>query len=218
MFAFPAKTAFGKVVPKSRIYLHAEPTRRVRDLFASQVAEIRWTHKLSPETLHLPAKPGVPEIEIFELQLKTDTFDTTVLETIDRAIPYPILHRLHSDKGVAYSAAFKRPSEADSSQWVVGARFTSEFVEEDREKLSPLPAALDLGHLYAALMAPLLPLPPRSGEALGDQVARCEAFTRLRRQIDQLTARLHRERQFNRKVELNRQLKPLQAELELLLA
>jgi hypothetical protein len=55
---------------------------------------------------------------------------------------------------------------------------------------------------------------PLSGGSLAHHIERCEAFTRLRRQIDQLTARLHRERQFNRKVELNRQIKPLQAELE----
>ena len=39
---------------------------------------------------------------------------------------------------------------------------------------------------------------------------------RLRRQIDHLTARLHREKQFNRKVEINQQIKPLQAEAALL--
>lgn len=122
------------------------------------------------------------------------------------------IHRLHSEKGTAISAAFKRPSEADSSQWVVGSRFTSAFTTPQPVE-PPLPTAIDLGHLYAALLAPLLPLPARAGEALAAQVARCEAYLRLRRQIDQLTARLHREKQFNRKVVLNQELKPLQAEL-----
>lgn len=212
MFAFPPKTAFGKTIPKSRIYAQAQPTRRIRDLFTSQVAEIRWTHKLSPETLHLPAKPGVPEIEVFEIRLKTPTLDEVVLDTIDRAIPYPILHRLQSEKGVAYSAAFKRPSEADSVQWVVGARFTSAFSELAATQ-PPLPAVLDLGHLYAALFAPLLPLPGRKGEPLARHIGRCEKFLILSRKVDQLTSRLHREKQFNRKVALNQELKPLKTEL-----
>ncbi|MFM2243217.1 MAG: hypothetical protein RLZ97_2072, partial [Verrucomicrobiota bacterium] len=55
--------------------------------------------------------------------------------------------------------------------------------------------------------------PPRAGETLAAQVARCEAYLRLRRQIDLLTARLLREKQFNRKVVLNQELKPSQAEL-----
>lgn len=214
MFAFPAQTVFGKTIPKARIYAHADPTRRVRDLFTHQVAEIRWTHKLSPETLHLAAKPEVPEIEIFEIQLKSDKLDTVVLETIDRAIPYPILHRIHSTKGVAYSAAFKRPSEADSQQWVVGARFTSDFADVPADDLPPLPTALDLGNLYAALVAPLLPLPARKGERLGDHIARCDQFQKVSRKVDQLTSRIGREKQFNRKVTLNEELKPLKLELD----
>ncbi|BCX49853.1 methyl-accepting chemotaxis protein [Haloferula helveola] len=217
MFAFPQKTAFGKIIPKSRIYAHAEPSRRVRELFTSQVAEIRWAHKLSRETLNLPETAGVPEIEIFEIRLKTPTLDDAVLEAIDRAIPYPIVHRLRSEQGVAHSAAFKRPSEVDSSQWVVGSRFTSEF-RPPPEDLPALPTVLDLGHLYGALMAGLMPLPARKREPLGDQVARCERFRILKRQVDQLTSRIRRERQFNRKVAFNQELKPLKAELEALSA
>lgn len=215
MFDFPSSTRFGKPVPKSRIYTHAAPTRRVKELFVSQVAEIVWAHKLSPETLRLPARPGVPEILIFDLHLKGGELDEDVLHAIDRAIPFPLFHRLHGDHGIAFSAAYKRPSEADANQWVTGARFTTPFARPTAE-YPPLPAALDLGHLYAALFAPLLPLPPRPGEDLPSHIARCEAFLRLRRQADQLTAKLHREKQFNRKVELNQQLRPLQAELAFL--
>lgn len=215
MFTFPPQTAFGKSVSKSRIYAHASLSRRVRDLFVSQLSEIVWAHKLSPETLHLPARPGVPEIEIFDLTLKTAVLDDEVLHAIDRAIPYPVIHRIRSEKGIAMSAAFKRPSEADSSQWVVGARFTTAFSNPNQDAL-PLPAAIDLGHLYAALFAPLLPLPSRRGESLAGHVTRCEAFLRLRRQAEQLTARLRREKQFNRKVEINQQLNPLKAEIRAL--
>ncbi|MEI7909440.1 MAG: DUF4391 domain-containing protein [Verrucomicrobiota bacterium] len=215
MFTFPPQTAFGKTIPKSRIYAHAPPSRRVRELFVSQLSEIVWAHKLSPETLHLPARPGVPEIEIFDLTLKTAVLDDEVLHAIDRAIPYPVIHRLRSRTGIAISAAFKRPSEADSSQWVVGARFTSAFSKLKEDGL-PLPAAIDLGHLYAALFAPLLPLPLHSGEHLATHVTRCESYLRLRRQIDQLTAKMRRERQFNRKVALNQELNTLKGELKAL--
>lgn len=215
MFTFPPQTAFGKTIPKSRIYAHAAPSRRVRELFVSQLSEIVWAHKLSPETLRLPARPGVPEIEIFDLTLKTAMLDDDVLHAIDHAIPYPVIHRLHSEKGIAINAAFKRPSEADSSQWVVGPRFTTAFTKSKQDGV-PMPSAIDLGHLYAALFAPLLPLTRGPGEDLSSHVARCETFLRLSRQIAQTTARLHREKQFNRKVAINQQLKPLQAELETL--
>lgn len=214
MFTFPPQTAFGKSVPKSRIYLHSAPSRRVKELFVSQLADIVWAHKLSPETLHLPATRSVPEIQIFDLHLKTSELDAAVLQAIDHAVPYPVIHRLHSSQGLSISAAYKRPSEADSHLWVTGARFTSTFFPHE-SSFPPLPPAIDLGHLYAALFAPLLPLPPRSGEALAAHIQRCETYLRLRRQIDQLQSRLLREKQFNRKVELNQQLRALQKELSL---
>ncbi len=187
----------------------------MKELFVSQLSEIVWAHKLSPGTLHIPARPGVPEIQIFDLRLKTAIIDDDVLNAIDKAVPYPVIHRIHSEKGIAISAAFKRPSEADSSQWVVGARFTSPISKPNQAEL-PLPTTIDLGHLYAALFAPLLPLPARSGESLSAHVSRCEVYLRLRRQIDQITAKMRREKQFNRKVGLNEELKPLQAELQAL--
>lgn len=213
MFAFPPKTAFGKTIPKTRIYTQVNPTRHIRDLFAKQVAEIRWTHKLSPETLHLSAKHKVPEIQVFEIKLKTAKLDEVVLDTIDRAIPYPILHCITGDDGVYYSAAFKRPSEADSTEWVVGARFSSE-ISKPEEKLPQLPAALDLGQLYRAIVACLMPLPIRKDETLEDHVSRCERHRVLKRQVDQLSSRIRKEKQFNRKVALNQELKPLKVELE----
>ena len=215
MFTFPPQTFFGKVIPKTRIQAHAPASRKIRDLFTAQISEIRWAYKLSPETLHIPARLSVPEIQIFDITLKTTAIDDEVLHTIDRAIPYPVFHRLYSEKGTAISAAFKRPNAADPGQWVVGTRFTTAFKKSAAE-LPPLPTVLDLGHLYAALFAPLLPMPPRSGETLAAQIARCEKILRLRRQIDLLTSRLHREKQFNRKVEINQQLKPLLAEADTL--
>jgi hypothetical protein len=212
MFAYPTATHFGKAVPKSRIYSHALPSRRVKDLFISQLAEILWAHKLSPETIRLPATPSVPEIQIFDLTLKGGELDDDVLHAIDRAVPYPVIHRLRSDQGIAYSAALKRPSEADSHLWVVGARFTTPFAPPPAVP-PPLPVALDLSHLYATLFAPLLPLPPRPAEPLANHISRCETHRRLTRQIDQLTAKVRREKQFNRRVTLNQQLKPLLAEL-----
>ena len=217
MFTFPPQTAYGKSVPKSRIYTHAVPSRRVRDLFVSQLSEIVWAHKLSSETLRLSARPGVPEIQIFDLTLKATDLDDDVLHAIDRAVPYPVIHRLHSENGIAFSAAFKRPSEADSGQWVVGPRFTTAFVRPGKE-WPALPVGLDLGHLYAALFAPLLPLPVRPGEDLSGHIARCETFLRLRRNIEQLTAKVRGEKQFNRRVALNQQLKSMQQELSLLSA
>ena len=71
LFAYPEKAAFNRVVPKSKVYEHAKPTRALRDRFVAEVEQIKWRYKLSPETTNLPPRGGVEEIQVFQVQLKT---------------------------------------------------------------------------------------------------------------------------------------------------
>lgn len=212
MFAYPKQAEFDHPVPKTKIYAHTRLSRRVKELFVAQVGEIRWKYKLSPETVHLPARHGIAEIEVFELSLKTPELDDAVLHAIDQAIPFPLLFQLIHGGQVRFAAAYKRPSEADAAKWVIEARFqtTPQPVEASRP---PLPVALDLGGLYEQIIRRHLPLPPRAGENLRDHVARWNAIAALEKEQTLVRARLRAEKQFNRKVELNARLRDLSAGL-----
>ncbi len=215
MFAYPPATALHRVVPKTKIYAHASASKRLKVLFAAQVADITWTHKLSPETLKLPARDGIEEIQVFALALKTPALDPSLLRLIDQAIPFPLLFELVHGDHVRFAAAYKRPSAADSTKWVIEAAFQT----EPRPTLaarSPLPVALDLARLHEQLLRAHIPLAPRYGESLADQVARWVALTSRQKSLRQLETRLAREKQFNRKVELNAALRALAHELETL--
>ncbi|HEY3442233.1 MAG TPA: DUF4391 domain-containing protein [Paludibaculum sp.] len=89
MFDYPKQAEFNHVIPKAKIYSFAKPTRAVRDRFVSQVAEIVWKYKLSPETVNLPARHGIQEIQIFAVALKAAELAEDVLRAMDRAIPSP---------------------------------------------------------------------------------------------------------------------------------
>ena len=67
---YPKQAAFGRTLPKNKIYEHSGANTRLKDLFVEQVEQIVWQYKLAPETINLPAKPGVPELQIFSIQLK----------------------------------------------------------------------------------------------------------------------------------------------------
>ena len=77
-----------------------------------------------------------------------------------------------------------------------------------------LPVALDLAGLYEQMLRRLLPLPPRAGETLKAQVERLGQLRSKQNECRKMEARLQKEQQFNRKVELNAQLRVLQATLE----
>ena len=213
MFSFPPATLVNRVIPKTKILEKARPTARLKALLTGEIQQIRWHAKLSPETIKLAATDHVPEIQIFHLQLKGPSIHPDLIQLLDLAIPQPIIFELVNTEGlIAHSAAHKRPSEADSTQWVTGPRFTSLFTKPPATQ-PPLPTALDLGKLYAALLQPLLPLSARPSEALPALIDRCQQHQTLQRKLSQLTAKVNREKQFNRRVVLNQELNQLKSEL-----
>ncbi|MDP1697901.1 MAG: DUF4391 domain-containing protein [Xanthomonadaceae bacterium] len=213
LFTFPKSSAFGKVLPKSKIYEHSGANTRLKDLFVKQVEQIVWQYKLAPETINLPARKGVPEIQIFGLQLKTPELHREVLRCIDRAVKFPILFELVFAGRTQVVAAYKRPGEADATHWTLSDYFASDWLPADSPRAT-MPVALNLGSLYTQLLLPLIPLPARPQESLAALVERVTKVQAAQREVDKTVARLEREKQFNRKVEINATLRQRKAELE----
>ncbi len=86
LFAYPQKAAYGRVLPKTKIYQYAGASTAIKDLFVRQVDQIAWAYKLAPETINIPATKAVPEIQIFTIALKTGELKQDVLRCIDKAI------------------------------------------------------------------------------------------------------------------------------------
>jgi hypothetical protein len=213
LFDYPKQAAFNRVLPKSKIYEYGKPGQAVRNRFVSQIDKIIWQYKLAPETINLPARPGVPEIQIFTIALKMEELGEDVLRCIDKAIPFPIFYQLHFEKRIKIKAAYKRPSEADAAKWVVSAYFETPWQQSDTER-SKLPVALDMAGLYEQMLRALMPLPVKPGESLKAQVERVEKIRIKESECRKMEAHLKKENQFNRKVELNAQLRTMKEEME----
>ena len=215
LFAWPPQAAVARPVAKTKIYAHAKPTAALRALFVEQVDSITWAYKLAPETINLPAKPDVPEIEVFEIALKRKDVNQAVLRCIDKAIPFPILFVLRYEGRSQPIAAYKRPSDAASGQWVLGDYHAAAWQKDDLHRPG-LPVALDLQGLYEQLLRHHLPVPARPGESLRDQLDRLSLLSAKQLAAGKLESRLAQEIQFNRKVEINAQLRTIRTELEAL--
>lgn len=216
LFEYPPQATFEKVLPKNKIYAHATPGRRVQRHFTEQVAKIIWQYKLAPETVRLPARQGIEEIQVFRIALKEgvgDNLAIDVLQCIDKAIPHPLVFELLDGARVRVAAAYKRPNEADRAKWVLGEYFYSEWHPSDAPRAA-LPVAIDLASLYRELLRRLMPYPAREGESLRDHAERVGRIKALQRDHEKLSARLSREPQFNRKVEINQQVRAVQTELD----
>ena len=238
LYEWPRAAAFGRVIPKNKIYEHAGANTALKDLFVREVDQIVWSHKLAPETVNLAATKQVAEIQIFRITARTATLDRDVLRAIDKAIPFPLIFELVHGNHVKLVAAYKRPSEADSSRWVVGDYFEGDWLPEDISR-APLPVALNLGALYERLLSPLVErqtarLIPGSGEptlvvpvaptsqvepvSLETRIAQAEALKAKTREVDRIKGRLAREKQFNKRVAINAELRAAKQELDQLTA
>ena len=210
---YPKQAVFGRTLPKNKIYEHSGANTRLKDLFVEQVEQIVWQYKLAPETINLPARPGVPELQIFSIQLKTSELNLDVLRCIDGAVQFPIIFELSFNGRTKVIAAYKRPNESDASRWVMSDYFTTAWLPSDYERAA-MPLALDLGGLYELMLHRLIPTPARPQESLADLVARVELIAAKQREVEKAASRLAKEKQFNRKVEINAKLRILKIELE----
>jgi len=213
LFEYPKKAAFNRVVPKTKFYERAKPTRTVKDKFVSQVAQVVWSYKLAPETTNLPASKGVSEIQIFTVTAKSPLLGEDVLRCIDKSIPSPIVFEIHFDSKVKIVAAYKRTNEADSTSWVVDRYFATDWIPSDTTRQS-LPVVLDMSSLYERILVSLIGMPQRNGESLPDLLERADAIRSKQRDLKKLTAKSSSEKQFKRKVELNSELRTIQTEIE----
>lgn len=209
LWQWPDRARFGRVVPKARFYEYGHVSARVREQFVSQVAQVTWAYKLASSTVGLAATETVTEIEVLEVALKPDVEDVAgdVLTAINRAIPAPLLVEVTR----AFATATANPAEtvrlAAAPTKDRAATFVSTPWMPTAADRTPLPPALDLSGLHAALLTPLLPYAVRPGESLTESAARATEVRRLEREVAVLERRIRNEGQFNRRAEINRTLR-----------
>lgn len=208
VFDLPSQTIVNKVIPKNAFdkYTTAKQKKKLAEL----VERIRWTNKLSSETLNLSGK-DITEIQVFEIELRKREEIEDLLNVFDKAIPYPIVFLTYYGES-AYLRTSKKhlhPTQEDIS--VIDWTFKVEWMKRDRMSfLFDLKKSLD--YVFQNFCSQL-----SSGFAnansLDQLVAFEQEFSQLRNAIEKLKMSIKRTTQFNKKVELNQQLKKLESQL-----
>lgn len=225
---FPENAKFGRVIPKEKLYSHAGVNTPLKQLFIEQVGQIKWVYKLAETTINLAKTEQIDEIEVIQIKLKTNILDQQVLGAIDKAIPHPTLFILVREQqgeiAIAYIAAHKQKAAtekkgATKEKWQQSQYLQSEWVTTASQTAQPLPAATNLGQLYQQLLEALIPVDITNiknrpeQQSLEEKLAVIEKIELLKKHIVQIKAKRDKEKQFNRKRELNDQFKSLKKQL-----
>ncbi|MCF3936975.1 DUF4391 domain-containing protein [Gordonia tangerina] len=216
LYRWPTAARFDRRVPKEKFYRHGTVTAAVRDKFVADVQRITWAYKLAESTVNLAGNTTVPEIQIFEIDAKSNDVTESVLTAIDRAIPFPIIFEINRGSGETQVTRMVAAHKQLTSGAPKIGNYYSTGWQPARTERRPLPASITLPALYTALLDPLTPVDARPGEDVSEVAARLHTVRKLEREIAALERKLGAERQFNRKVQLRRALKTKQAELTVL--
>ena len=209
MLNLPSSTEFGRRVPKQKFYEHLDVSPEVKRLFIDQIKLITWANKLSPQTMNLGAGQTVTEIEVFHIRLTGQELDKRTLELMDRQIPYHILFVLERPDGqMQLRISYKEAAQSGDNAFRLRQSYATEFAPPENLTL-PLDA-LDMDGLYASIVRTI------AGDAfaapeqpLEQAVAQAQEKEKLQRQIAQLKAKMKKEKNLGKQMELRREINRL---------
>lgn len=215
MLGLPKSTEFNKRIPKQKFYDNLTVSPALKRSFVDQIRIIYWANKIAPSTVNLAEGKNVTEIEVFHIQLNQKTLDENVLKQIDREIPYHILFVLEYDGKYKAVIGYKEAAGSGKAAFKVDRYYQTEWMPEDK-----LPVHLDglnIDTVYENFVRQIagdVLQAATSQESLKDSVARDDRRDTLQKQINKLQAKIRKEKQLNRQMEMNAELKKLRREQE----
>lgn len=214
MLGLPKSTEFNKRIPKQKFYENLTVTPAMKRVFIDQIKVIYWRNKIAVTTMNLGVGDAVTEVEIFEIKLASPQLDVSVLRQIDKEIPYHIIFLLECDGKYQAWTAYKETAASGSNAFKVGIYYHTEWMPE--EELPLKVDGLDIDKVYENFVRQIAgdTLQTDSDESLKESVERDAKRQLLEKQISALQAKVRKEKQLNKQVQLNSELKALKKELE----
>ncbi len=217
MLNLPERTLYNRRIPKNKLYSQIKADSKLESMFVNEVDHIVWKYKLSEETTNLAGTKEVQEIQVFEIYLKGKDLSKEVLENIDKVIPYPILYVLLYEDKVKLTIAYKERNKIDENRMVINSYYETTWVEEDELDFQLL-SGLTLKDVYDNILRQLIPIESSINEKIEDVIELNKRVETLKREIESLEKKVIREKQFNKKVEINRELRRKTKELNSLIS
>lgn len=204
------------------------------------ITSIRWLYTLKPSTINISKFEDETveyhEIAILQIDLTNLNRVKRIGTFVNKAIPYPIILLFRHNEKFAISVANKRTNQADITKWIIDDELITDWISETSPteiqkkfindcSLNNL-SSLNFYAFYQDVIARVTALIVANRNGSYDKTSRektayrLEALakiTKLESQVVERRTNLKKEKQFNRKLELNILIKEHQAEIEKLI-
>lgn len=215
MLGLPKATEFNRRIPKAKFYENITITTSLKRLFVDQVKNIYWRNKIASTTTNLIDGKYVTEIEVFEINLNSSQVDIDLLKSIDSVIPYHILYILEYNGNYQAWIGYKGFTNIEKKISKVDRYYHTNWFEE--KNLIVKLEGLNLDDVYENLVRQVAGDKlqfANSSETLKQSVERDKKIEILQRQISILQNKIRKEKQLNKQIEMNTELKKLRSVLE----
>ncbi len=215
MIGLPKSTEFNRRIPKQKFYENISVSPTLKRVFIDQIKVIYWRNKVATTTMNLAAGDTVTELEVFEIKLNGQQLDESVLRQIDKEIPYHILFLLEYDGKYQAWTAYKEAAASGSNAFKVGTYYHTDWLSETELPLKVEGLSIDkVYENFVRQIAGDVLQAATPQESLKESVARDDRRDALQKQINKLQTKIRKEKQLNRQMEMNAELKKLRRELE----
>ena len=215
MIGLPKTTEFNKRIPKQKFYENMDISPVLKKVFVEQVKIIYWRNKIAASTTNLAAGTDVTELEVFEVRLNSPVLDDSLLRQIDKEIPYHILFLLEYQGKYQAWIGYKEAAASGNKAFKVNGYYHTEWLVEDELPLKLEGLSVDAVYEnFVRQIAGDKLKTESAGESLKESVARDEQNQQLHKQITTLQAKIRKEKQLNKQMQMNTELKKLKKELE----
>lgn len=225
-------------VPKKLLVEQAASTSADKRAIQEGIDELHWFAACKPVTIGVPSFADDTweylEIAVIGCTFRLGAKAARLIELIHRAIPYPVLLIAAEQDGITMSAAHKRRAQNGAGRTVIervaavsglhpSAANAAEVAFLNSLSLTLQPRA-DLYVLYCGWLARIEAMiasrvtgvfaSTDDAETVDRRRAALDAHARLTREIETLRGRAKREKQLNRRVDLNMAIQRLEADIQ----
>jgi len=200
----PKSTLLNKFIPKNVFFKKSVVNSKLKTEFTDKIQKITWKYKISEETLWINKTDKIQEIEIFEINLKEKVIPKNVLKVIDKSIPYPILYIFTYEDDYSYWITLK---------W---EKLWNYYFSDWNENIEFEFNGIDIEKVFEDIIKKFIKDIETNDKKFDEIIEIDNKRIFLEKDTEKLKNKIKNEKQFNKKVELNKLLLEQKSKLKLL--
>ena len=211
---FPSTTIVNKPVSKNAFYGRSSDSS-LREFLTREFESIVWLYKFAPATLNVEDGEYVHEIDVFYCRMKENEYSIKPFCAMDELLPRHTIFIIEHGGKFDLLMHHKEMSVVHGEQkWKCGVSEVQRDIRIDADTLNIQGQSMDA--VYNGLLSQISGLSASTKEEYKELVDIRKQIESIQKQILMLQKRIKAEKQFNRQMELNTEVRQLRKEITLL--